>query len=166
VSRHIKCTMKRTLLNSTLDKAPEVVLEVPYRPSVNEEAGGHSPACVDSRAQPGDPDASHTSNKTSKLEVSAMCLMTQHCIPEPTQGKNTLSGEEASSKVDSGRSAIELAKSAAKLSLKIVKEVSDAFPPLKFVAAGLNLIVENADVCNSLTFSLHSHRSCYRSIYS
>jgi hypothetical protein len=92
--------------------------------------------------------------------------MIYHRVLEPTQGQTTLSGEEAPSKVDSSQSAVELAKSAAKLSLKIVKEVSDAFPPLKFVAAGLDLIVENADVCNSLTFSLHSHSSRYHFKYS
>jgi hypothetical protein len=79
-----------------------------------------------------------------------MCSMIQHCILAPTQGETTLSGEEAPSKVESSQNAIEVAKSAAKLALKTVKEVSDAFPPLKFVAAGLSLIVENAEVCDCL----------------
>ena len=47
-----------------------------------------------------------------------------------------------------GNGALDLAKSAARLALKITKEVSDAFPPLKFVAAGLNIIVENVEVCD------------------
>jgi hypothetical protein len=154
VSRHIKCTMKRTLLNSTLDKTPEVALEVPYRPTTNEEADVHVTS---------DSDAGQNSNKTSKLEVSAIYSKIQYCIPEPAPGKTALSTEEAPPKVDSTQSAIELAKSAAKLTLKTVKEVSDAFPPLKFVAAGLSLIVENAEVCNcvNLLFILTAHVTAY-----
>jgi hypothetical protein len=60
----------------------------------------------------------------------------------------------------------DLAKSAAKLLLKILKEVSESLPPLKSVAAGLNILVENAEVRSFLTFSLHSHSSCYHAKYS
>jgi hypothetical protein len=63
--------MKRTLLNSTLDKTPEVALEVPYRPSTNEEADVHVTSDSDSRAQSSDSDAGQNSNRTSKLEVFA-----------------------------------------------------------------------------------------------
>jgi hypothetical protein len=72
VSGHIKCTMKRSWLTSPLDKAPEAVPEVPYRPSTNEEAGGHSTGRLDSRAQPGDPGAGHNIKETGKLEASKM----------------------------------------------------------------------------------------------
>ena len=46
----------------------------------------------------------------------------------------------------SRRRALDLAKSGTKLALKIVKEVSEALPPLKSVAAGLTVIIENAEV--------------------
>jgi hypothetical protein len=98
------------------------------------------------------------SNQTGKLKVFAMYSITQDCIPEPTQGEAILSGEKAP-KVTSSQNALDLAKSTAKLALKTVKEVSDAFPPLKFVAAGLSLIVENAEVCDCLIllFILTAH---------
>jgi hypothetical protein len=63
----------RTLPNSTLDKAPEVVPEVSYRPSTNKEADVHLTARSDSRAQLGGTDGDHISNKTGKLRVSMMC---------------------------------------------------------------------------------------------
>jgi hypothetical protein len=66
VSGHIKRTMKRALLTCTLDKAPEVVPNVLYPPSANENAGGHATTHLGSRAQPGDPDVDRTSNKTGK----------------------------------------------------------------------------------------------------
>jgi hypothetical protein len=159
VSTHIQCTMKRTLPNSTLDKAPEVVLEAPYRPSTNDEADVHVTARSDSLTQPGDPDADHTSNKTGKLRVSAMCSAIQHCIPEPAPGKNTLSSEKEPAKVGSSQSATKLAKPAIILALKTVKEVSDVFPPLKSVAAGLSLIFEDVEVCScvNLLFILTAH---------
>ena len=48
------------------------------------------------------------------------------------------------------RSKMEFAKSAAKLVLKAVVEVSDVFPPLKSVAAGVQLIVDCIEVGLSL----------------
>jgi hypothetical protein len=145
VSRHIKYTMNCTLLIGLLDKTPAGTPEAPYHPSANEEAG--------------DLDLGHASTKTGKPNVSAACSMSQHCMPEPAQGKTTNSSKEAPSKVESNQSAIELAKSAAKLALKTVKEVSDVFPPLKSVAAGLSLIVENAEVRDYLVllFILTTH---------
>jgi hypothetical protein len=46
--------------------------------------------------------------------------------------------------------------SAAKLALKTTKEISDVFPPLKFVAAGLNVIIENAEVFMPIILSSSS----------
>ena len=49
-----------------------------------------------------------------------------------------------------------------KLAIDLVKETSDAFPPLKAVAAGLSAILNHCDVSfvsprpNDLWFSLHS----------
>jgi len=40
------------------------------------------------------------------------------------------------------------ASSAAKLTLRTVREVSDAFPPLKYIAGGLCSILENCEVCS------------------
>jgi hypothetical protein len=159
VSKHIKYTINCTLLIGILDKAPEATPEVLYHPSANEEAGDRVTACSDSPTQPGDLDLGHTSTKTGKPDVSAACSMSQHCIPEPAQGKPTDSSKEASSKVESSQSAIDFAKSAAKLTLKTIKEVSDVFPPLKSVAAGLSLIVENAEVRDYLVllFILTTH---------
>jgi hypothetical protein len=149
ISKHVHFTCVHYSL-SVLDKAPETVPEVAYRPSANEAVTGDGTAPSDLRAQPEDSDTDITSNKAGKPEISAICSTMKYCISEPIQGEITLSGEEAPSKVESSQSAKELAKSAAKLALKTVKEVSDAFPPLKFVAAGLSLIVENAEVCDRL----------------
>jgi hypothetical protein len=53
-------------------------------------------------------------------------------------------------KVSSSRNAMDIAKSASKLVLKTVNEVSDVFPPLKSVASGLSIIFETLEVCDSL----------------
>jgi hypothetical protein len=46
--------------------------------------------------------------------------------------------------------------SAAKLALKATKEISNVFPPFEFVAAGLNVIVENAEVFMPIILSSSS----------
>jgi hypothetical protein len=46
-----------------------------------------------------------------------------------------------------------MAKSAGKMALRMTREVSDAFPPLKSVATGLSLIVENVGVRDFLQLS-------------
>ena len=52
----------------------------------------------------------------------------------------------------SGRGVKEWAKIMGKTIIKTVQEVSDAFPPLKSVAAGVKMIVERAEVrCNVCT---------------
>jgi hypothetical protein len=53
-----------------------------------------------------------------------------------------------------------IAKSLGKLTLKAVKEFSDAFPPLQSVANALDFIWTNVEVCNCiLGFSNSPHNS-------
>ena len=67
--------------------------------------------------------------------------------PGSTQEEIALSEVGERQEAVSGRNVSDIAKSAAKLVLTTVKEVSDALPPLKSVATALTLIVERAEVC-------------------
>jgi hypothetical protein len=58
------------------------------------------------------------------------------------------SKENLTDKAASNQRAIDIAKSAGKMALKVVKEFSDAFPPLQSVAKALDFVVENVEVCD------------------
>lgn len=73
---------------------------------------------------------------------------------------------EGSKVVDSSRSVIDMAKSTGKLVLKAVVEVSDVFPPLKSVAAGLQLIVERIEASRYFPFGGYLLTSAHYGWYS
>jgi hypothetical protein len=62
--------------------------------------------------------------------------------------KEGASDAPESSKATSSQRALDIAKSAGKLALKAVKELSDAFPPLQCVANALDFVIENVEACN------------------
>jgi hypothetical protein len=75
-------------------------------------------------------------------------------MPDGISEKSTSFSEEEPPEVKSTQGTMDVVKAVAKLALKTVNEVSDAFPPLKCVAAGLSLIVENVEACVSLFYIL------------
>ena len=77
-------------------------------------------------------------------------------VTEPVQEETALSGAAERQEAVSGRNVSDIVKSAAKLVLTTVKEVSDALPPLKSVATALTLIVEHVEVCVFLLLSRYS----------
>jgi hypothetical protein len=58
----------------------------------------------------------------------------------------SISETEERSKVVSRRSAMDWSKTLGRAILKTVVEVSDVFPPLKSVAAGMKVIVDRIEV--------------------
>ena len=83
-------------------------------------------------------------------------------LPVPGGSLQKSPGHTVEQKAESGSDWKSTAYATTKLAIDLVKETSDAFPPLKAVAAGLSVILNHCDVSfvspgpNDLWFSRHS----------